>query len=487
MSQQKPSAAQTSSQQAASLQARPVCALQQSPAIGFPQVPAHPAHRASAVVAQVASQPDSQQNGSSMHTVRQHEASEHDGVACAVQQSPLEACPQPGPQIPQTCLAVAAQVLSHDWMQQTGSTTHSERQQRSSAHPGVACAVQQSPPAGPPHAPAQSPQRITAASAHDWSHEVSQQKPSSEQIASQQSASEHDGVVRAVQQLPALGSPQPMPHTPQICCAASAHDWSHCALQQNASATHTALQQVASSQSGPWCGTQHAPVIGLPHSSPQVPQYSTAVAAHDASHSTSQQKLSAAQIGTQHAGSEQAGVGCASQQSPAAGSPQPTPHTPHTSCAICAHCRSHCTAQQNESTVHTPWQQSALLQPRSCCGTQQSPASGSPHGSAQAPHEASAAAAQYWSHCMSQQNESCAQMSVQQGASEHAGVVFAAQQLPADGLPQPTPQTPQFACAREAHIASQRVLQQNGSIAQTSWQQETFLQPRPVFAKQQLL
>jgi hypothetical protein len=49
------------------------------------------------------------------------------------------------------------------------------------------------------------------------------------------------------------------------------------------------------------------------------------------------------------------------------------------------------------------------------------------------------------------------------------------------------PHTPQFACAREAHIASHRVLQQNGSIVQTSWQQETSLQPRPVFAKQQLL
>ena len=167
MSQQKLSAAHTASQQAASLQAGPVCALQQSPAVGFPQVPAHPAHRASAVAAQVASQPDSQQNGSSMQTVPQHAASEHDGVACAVQQSPLETWPQPGPQSPQTCLAVAAQVLSHDWMQQTGSTTQSERQQRSSEHPGVACAVQQSPPAGPPHPPPQSPQRITAASAHD--------------------------------------------------------------------------------------------------------------------------------------------------------------------------------------------------------------------------------------------------------------------------------------------------------------------------------
>jgi hypothetical protein len=258
-------------------------------------------------------------------------------------------------------------------------------------------------------------------------------------------------------------------------------------LQQKASAAQTALQQVASSQSGPLCGTQHAPVIGLPHSSPQLPQYSMAYAAQVSSHATSQQKLSAAQIGTQHAGSAQAGVVRASQQSPAAGLPQPTPHTPHTSCAVCAHCRSHCVSQQNGSTVHTPSQQSALLQPPSCCGTQQSPASGSPQGLAHAPHEVSAAAAQYSSHRTSQQNGSCAQISVQHGASEHAGVVLAAQQLPADGLPQPTPHTPQFACAREAHIASQRVLQQNGSIAQTSWQHVGSTQPRPLLAKQQLL
>jgi hypothetical protein len=154
----------------------------------------------------------------------QHASSEHDGVGCAVQQSPLEASPQPGPQFPQACDAVCAQMLSHDSMQHTGSITQSERQQRSSEQPGVACAVQQLPAAGSPHAPPQSPHRISAASTQVWSHSVSQQNPSSEQIASQHSASEHDGVVRAVQQLPAVGTPQPMPQTPQSCCAALAQD-----------------------------------------------------------------------------------------------------------------------------------------------------------------------------------------------------------------------------------------------------------------------
>jgi len=122
--------------------------------------------------------------------------------------------------------------------------------------------------------------------------------------------------------------------------------------------------------------------------------------------------------------------------------------------------RSHCESQQYESNEQMPSQQSELLQPGPCCGTQQSPASGSPHGFAHAPQVCSAAAAQYWSHCESQQNGSCEQMMVQQGASEQAGVDFGAQQLPADGLPQPTPHTPQFACARAAHMASHELEQQ---------------------------
>lgn len=224
MLQQNPSTAHTDSQHAASLHARPACSVQQSPADGLPQVPAHPAQLWSAAVTQFASHSDSQQKGSCVQTVLQQVLSEHEGVACAVQQSPLEASPHPGPQFPQACDAVCAHTLSHDWTQHTGSITQIERQQRSSSQPDAACAVQQLPAAGSPHAPPQLSHRITAASAQDWSHEVSQQNPSSEQIASQQSASEHDGVVRAVQQLPAAGTPQPMPHTPQSCCAASAHD-----------------------------------------------------------------------------------------------------------------------------------------------------------------------------------------------------------------------------------------------------------------------
>ena len=77
-------------------------------------------------------------------------------------------------------------------------------------------------------------------------------------------------------------------------------------------------------------------------------------------------------------------------------------------------------------------------------------------------------------------------MIVQHGALEHAGVVFGAQHVPAAGFPQPTPHTPQFACARAAHCASHRVLQQNGSNAQIAWQQLGSEQPRPLWAKQQL-
>lgn len=75
---------------------------------------------------------------------------------------------------------------------------------------------------------------------------------------------------------------------------------------------------------------------------------------------------------------------------------------------------------------------------------------------------------------------------LQHGASEHAGVAFGAQQLPAAGFPQPTPHTPQLAWARDAQSASHDVLQQKGSIAQTSWQQEGSMHPRPACAKQQL-
>ena len=77
-------------------------------------------------------------------------------------------------------------------------------------------------------------------------------------------------------------------------------------------------------------------------------------------------------------------------------------------------------------------------------------------------------------------------MIVQHGALEHAGVVFGAQHVPAAGLPQPTPHTPQFACASAAHCASHCVLQQNGSNAQIAWQQLGSEQPRPLWAKQQL-
>jgi hypothetical protein len=140
---------------------------------------------------------------------------EQDGVACTAQQLPLDGCPQPGPQLPHACAAVPAHVLSHACMQQTGSITQIERQQRASEQPGVACAAQQFPPAGPPHAPLQAPQRICAACTHAASHAVSQHDPSRVQTAAQQSESEHDGVVRAVQQLPVPVTPQPMPHTPQ--------------------------------------------------------------------------------------------------------------------------------------------------------------------------------------------------------------------------------------------------------------------------------
>ena len=395
MLQQKLSAAQMSSQQAASEHAGVAWPVQQSPAPGAPQTSEHGAHAVIAASAQFASHSDSQQNGSCAHTVAQQVASEQEGVGCAAQQSPLDAAPHPGPQTPQTCRAVCAQALSHACEQHTGSTRQIERQHRSSEQPGVVRAVQQLPAAGLPHAPPQSPQRMSAASAQVASHSSSQQKPSSEQTAEQQSSSAQDGVVLAAQQLPASGSPQPMPHTPQICVALFAHTASHSDSQQNASIAQTALQQVASSQEGPSCGTQHAPVIGLPHSSAQTPQYSIASDAQLASHSTSQQKLSAAHTGTQQAGSAQAGVACASQQFPAAGSPQPTPQTPQTICALNAHCASHCVWQQNGSTEQSPSQQSGLLHPGSLCGMQQSPLSGSPQGSAQMPQIFSAAAAQY--------------------------------------------------------------------------------------------
>jgi hypothetical protein len=242
-----------------------VCAEQQLPAAGFPQVPAQLGQCDSAAFTQSWSQSDSQHTGSSVQTVMQQVWFEHDGVECTVQQLPLVAWPQPGPQLPHACAAVPAQTLSHDCMQQTGSITQIERQQRSSEQPGVACAAQQLPPAGPPHEPLQGPQRMAAACAHDASHVVSQQKPSSEQIASQQSASEHDGVACAVQQLPVPGFPQPMPQTPQIWRARAAQSASHEVWQQKLSAAQTWLQQPASSHDGPWCVAQHEPVIGLPH------------------------------------------------------------------------------------------------------------------------------------------------------------------------------------------------------------------------------
>jgi len=177
--------------------------------------------------------------------------------------------------------------------------------------------------------------------------------------------------------------------------ACAAQVLSHSMLQQKLSAAQMSSQQAAFEHAGLAWPVQQSPAAGAPQTSEQGAHASIAASAQFTSHSDSQQKLSAAHTGTQHAGSAQAGVACASQQFPAAGSPQPTPQTPQTICALKAHCASHCVSQQNGSTEQSPSQQSGLLHPGSSCGMQQSPLSGSPHGSAQMPQICSAAAAQY--------------------------------------------------------------------------------------------
>jgi hypothetical protein len=289
MSQQNASAAQIVVQHKEFEHEGVACDVQQSPAVGAPHAFAHAVHSSIARSTQDSSHCDSQQKGSCTQTALQQAVFEHDGVVLATQQLPLEGSPQPGPQTPQTSDAVCAQTVSQASMQHTGSTRQIERQHRSSAQPGVVRALQQLPACGVPHAPPQSPHKICAPCAQVASHSVSQQKPSSAQIASQQSASEHEGVVRAVQQSPLAASPQPIPQTPQIPRAAVAHVASHCVVQQNMSAAHTFSQHVASSQRAFAWATQQAPVSGLPHSSLQVPQYSMASSAQVVSHSTSQQ------------------------------------------------------------------------------------------------------------------------------------------------------------------------------------------------------
>ena len=385
MPQQKPSTAQTASQHAASEQEGVPFLLQQSPASGLPQSSEHAPQTRIASSAHTWSHAPSQQKGSAVQIARQHSLSEHAGVVRASQQSPASGSPQPVVQTVQPSAAMFAQNSSHTSTQQNGSSTQTARQQFASAQPGEFEGWQQLAPPDTPHTPPQSPQRIPAASAHAASHATSQQRPSNAHTASQQRPSEQLGVACGVQQSPEPGAPQPIPQIPHESSAAFAQTASHASVQQKGSAAQTRSQQIASEQDGAMRAMQHSPAAGLPHSSAQVPQNSIAAVAHFSSHWTSQQKLSAAQMSVQQKVSLHAGVACASQQSPEAGSPQPTPQTPQASCACPAHTLSHSFSQQKGSTPQIASQQSSLEQPGPSCGTQQSSLEPPPHGTEQMP------------------------------------------------------------------------------------------------------
>jgi hypothetical protein len=385
MPQQKLSTAQTASQHAASEQEGVPFSLQQSPASGLPQSSEHAPQTRIASSAHTWSHAPSQQKGSAVQIARQHSLSEHAGVVRASQQSPASGSPQPVVQTVQPSAAMFAQNSSHTSTQQNGSSTQTARQQFASAQPGEFEGWQQLAPPDTPHTPPQSPQRIPAASAHAASHATSQQRPSNAHTASQQRPSEQLGVACGVQQSPEPGAPQPIPQIPHESSAAFAQTASHASVQQKGSAAQTRSQQIASEQDGAMRAMQHSPAAGLPHSSAQVPQNSIAAVAHFSSHWTSQQKLSAAQMSVQQKVSLHAGVACASQQSPEAGSPQPTPQTPQASCACPAHTLSHSFSQQKGSTPQIASQQSSLEQPGPSCGTQQSSLEPPPHGTEQMP------------------------------------------------------------------------------------------------------
>ena len=227
--------------------------------------------------------------------------------------------------------------------------------------------------------------------------------------------------------------------------------------QQNGSAPQIASLQAVSAQPTPSCGAQQS--LSVPPPPSQAAHSAIAASAQSWSHCVSQQNGSAAQIASLHAASSQPTPPCGAQQS--LSGPPPPSHTGQSTAAASAQSWSHSVSQQKGSAAQMAAVQSASSQPTVPFGAQQSP---SKTGVRQTSQDSLAWTAQLSSHCVSQQNGSAEQIRSVQAASSQPMPSWASQQ----GIGGPPPQTSQSSIAASAQRPSHCVSQQNGSWAQTT-------------------
>jgi hypothetical protein len=211
------------------------------------------------------------------------------------------------------------------------------------------------------------------------SQRTSQQKLSTSQTSSQQSASSQKGVTRGTQQLPVFESPQPG----QKKAAHSTQVWSQVVWQQVGSTAQTSVQQAASSQPKPSWTTRQEPAPGAP----QPWQTSAAFAAQSASHAITQQspKPGSEQTYEQQLLSAQPGVPFAEKHEFAL-----VPQGEQNFTAIATHSSSHATSQQKGSIEQVVWQHSGLAQPFLSSATSKQECVGSPQDAGTSPAYAGA-------------------------------------------------------------------------------------------------
>jgi hypothetical protein len=242
----------------------------------LPQVPPH-ANVLAALFAQIWSQENKQQNGSSSQMVSQQPSSSHPGVSLGSVHEPVPGQPMghspqsveqvlqfslssqvPLPHVPPQAsrpLLTFTQMPSHVTLQQNGSTEQTLSQQASSLHPGVPLASPQAPSPGhalghspqscgqlvqfsnpphssSPHSPPQ-PHVPIAIAAQSSFHESVQHNGSISQIWSQHEVSSQPGESWASQQ---ASEPQPSPDLtppvdlgsnagPSLSCSVPRMDW----------------------------------------------------------------------------------------------------------------------------------------------------------------------------------------------------------------------------------------------------------------------
>ena len=259
--QQKPSMAQTASQQAASLQNGVPLLEQQSPANWLPQA-GHASQMSWASPAQMLSQEELQQKPSMAHTASQQAASLQKGVPLLEQQSPAKSLPQAG-QTSQMSWASLAQMLSQVLLQQNASMAQTALQQAASLQKGEPLLEQQSPAEGAPQPDghgSQAPRRRPRSEPLTMPSTLRSPQPAPSQLPRSRPRS-------APPTLPfPFRSPRQGPGQAgrQMSCASPAQMPSQVVSQQKLSMAQIARQHDASLQPGEPFETKQSPSPGQP-------------------------------------------------------------------------------------------------------------------------------------------------------------------------------------------------------------------------------